>query len=151
VSFSVLQLAIAQNVSVADKLEVATDAFNEAFNAVLEAEKAGANVTSLVTELSNLASLLDIAENAYRIGEQNTVIAAVESVVPLANSLVVSANNAKGIAQDASQAAFWSSITYSVIGIAVFAVVLFIVWCFIKNSYIKGIKNAEPRVISNEA
>jgi hypothetical protein len=48
----------AQKSQAATKLQAANNSFNQAFSAVLDAEKAGANVTSLFNQLNNAANLL---------------------------------------------------------------------------------------------
>jgi hypothetical protein len=58
----------AQTDQTTSKLQVANAAVNQAFNAVLDAEKAGANVTGLLAQLNVAAGILAQAENSYRTG-----------------------------------------------------------------------------------
>ena len=58
----------AQTEQTASKLVAANSAVEQAFNAVLDAENAGANVTSLVVQLNFAANILAQAENTKRAG-----------------------------------------------------------------------------------
>jgi hypothetical protein len=59
----------AQTDQTASKLQAANTAVEETFNAVLDAEKAGANVTGLLAQLNVAAGVLAQAENSFRTGE----------------------------------------------------------------------------------
>ena len=63
--------ATAQIDQTTSKLQVANTAVNQAFSAVLDAEKAGANVTDLLFQLNYAQDVLAKAENSYRIGDLN--------------------------------------------------------------------------------
>jgi hypothetical protein len=56
--------ATAQTDQTTLKLQAANTAVNQAFNATLDAEKAGANVTDLLSQLSYAGSVLASAENS---------------------------------------------------------------------------------------
>ena len=50
------------------KLQEANNAVGQAFNAILDAEKAGANITLLMNQLNNAVNILAQAENSKRAG-----------------------------------------------------------------------------------
>ncbi len=87
--------AIAQTDQAASKLQAANTAVNQAFNAVLDAEAAGANVTDLLAQINTAQGILAQAENSYRTGDTNTASTQADSVLPIAQQVTVDAQNAK--------------------------------------------------------
>jgi len=141
----------AQTDQTALKLQAATNDVNSAFNAVLAAEKAGANVTSLLVQLNAAASDLAQAENSYQAGESNTAGAQADSVLPIAQQVTVSAQHAEQTALVSGQNAFWSTIAFTVIGSFVFVLVLFLVWRWFKGGYMEKLLGSKPEVAENKA
>jgi hypothetical protein len=121
------------------KLQATNTAVGQAFNAVLEAEKAGANVTALSFQLNEAAGVLAQAENSYRTGDFNTASAQADSVLPVIQEVSTSALNAKQTAVVSSRNAIWSSMTYTIIGILIFVLTLFLTWRWFKKRYIKNL------------
>ena len=138
----------AQTDQTASKLQVANNAIEQAFNVVLDAEKAGANVTSLLVQLNDAAGILAQAENSYRTGDNDTAIAQADSVLPIAQEVTTAAQNAKQTALVSSQNAFWSTIAFTVIGAFVLVLALFLVWRWFKVRYINNVYQAKPEVNS---
>ena len=130
------------------KLQAANDAMDGAFNAVLDAEKAGANVTELLTQLNTAEGDLAQAENSYRTGDSNTAAAQADNVLPIAQEVTTAAQDAKQTALVSGQNAFWSTIAFTVIAGFVFVLALFRVWRRFKQSYIKSLPDAKPEVSS---
>ncbi len=138
----------AQTDQTASKLQAANTAIDGAFNAVLDAEKAGANVTGLLAQLNVAEGELAQAENSYRTGDSSTAAAQAASVLPIAQEVTTAAQEAKQTALVSGQNAFWSTIALTVIGAFVFVLVLFLVWRWFKRTYIKGLSEAKPEVNS---
>ena len=61
-----MNTALAQTSQADSKLQEANASVNQAFNSVLDAEKAGANVTDILVQLNAAAGTLAKAENSYR-------------------------------------------------------------------------------------
>jgi hypothetical protein len=141
------QQATAQTDQTASKLQAADTAVNQAFNAILGAEKSGANITQILTQLNVAYGLLDQAENAYRTGDSNTAASQADLVIPIAQEVTQAAQKAKQGATIFSQDAFWSLIAFTVIGVAVFLTALLVFWRWLKRRYIKGLSTAKPEVI----
>ncbi len=129
-------------------LQAANLAVSNAFSAVLDAEKAGANVTDLIAQLNNASGILAGAENSYRSGDSNTAAAQADSVLPIAQQVTVAAQNAKQTATVSGQNAFWSTIAFTVIGSIVFVLALFLVWRWFKRRYTNNLSQAKPEVNS---
>ena len=138
----------AQTDQTASKPQAANAAVEQAFNAVLDAEKAGANVTGLLAQLNVAAGVLAQAENSYRTGDSNTAAAQADSVLPIAQEVTNSAQDAKQTALVSGQNAFWFTIAFTEIGAFVFVLVLFLVWRRFKRSYINSLSEAKPEVNS---
>jgi CHASE3 domain sensor protein len=136
----------AQTDQTSSKLQAANIAVDQAFNAVLDAETVGANVTNLMSPLNNAAGILAQAENTYRTGNSNTAAAQADSVIPIANQVATLAYDARQTALVSSQNTFWYTIAFTVIGIFIFVLALFFVWRWFKRSYISNLYKAKPEV-----
>ncbi len=138
----------AQTDQSSSKLQAANTAVALAFNAVLAAEKAGANVTNLIAQLNTAAGILAQAENSYRTGDYNATAAQADSVLPIAQEVTSVAQNAKQKALVSSQNAFWQMMAFTAIGASVFLLVLFSIWRRFKQGYIKSFSGSKP-VVNN--
>ena len=94
VSLSVNRVA-AQTSQAQSKLQAADSAVNQAFNAVLNAEKAGANVTGLDNQLSVAANWLAEAQVAYRAGDFNSTVVKADIAASAAQGVKVLAQSAE--------------------------------------------------------
>ena len=145
-SFLTMHSVVGQTNSADSKMQAANDAVNKAFNDVLAAEKAGANVTSLLVQLNGADGLLAQAEVALRSGDSATAIAKAESTIPIAqqvSSLAANEESNTGVAHGISS---WFLIEFSVIGSVVFVLVLFLAWGRLKNNYVKKLSDAKPEL-----
>ena len=137
---------VAQADSVESKLQAANTAVAQAFNAVLDAETAGTNVTDLLSQLNYAAGILAQAENSYRTGDLSTAAAQADNILPIAQEVTTLAQDAKQTAIVSSQNAFWSTIALTVIGAFMFVLALFLVWRWFKQRYINSLYEAKPEV-----
>jgi len=142
--------AIAQTDQAASKLQAANTAVNQAFNAVVDAEAAGANVTDLLAQLNIAEGILAQAENSYRTGDTNAASTQADSVLPIAQKVTLDAQSAKQTAIVSTQNANLSTIALTIIGIFAFILVLFLVWRLFKRRYIKNLSEAKPEVVNTE-
>ena len=145
-----VQQATAQTDQTISKLQAANQAVNQAFNAVLDAEKAGANVTGLMAQINSAQDILAKAENSYRTGDTNNSVAQADSVLPIAQQVTLDAQNAKQNAIISTQNAFWSTIALTIVGIIVLVLVLFLIWRRFKRNYVERLSEAKPELVSNE-
>ena len=149
--FCVSHPVIAQADQAYTKIQAATDSLNQAFIALSDAEKAGANITSLLNLWNGAAGRLSQAENAYRAGDMNAAGENADAVLPIALLITEAAQNAQENALASSQTVFWSTLVLTVVGASVLVVALFVVWRLIKRSYINRLSDAKPEVVSDEA
>lgn len=136
----------AQTDQTTSKLQVANTRVNQAFSAVLDAEKAGANIADLLVQLNVAQGILAQAENSNRIGDINATANHADSVIPLAQQVTAAAQSAKQTALTSNQNAFYSTIALTIIGAFVFVLVFLLVWHRFKRKYIKNLSEAKPEV-----
>ena len=141
-----MRCVFAQTDQIASYLQADNAAVNQAFNAVLDAEKAGANVTSLLSQLNDVEGNLAMAENSYRSGNYSAAATQADKVLPLAQQITTAAQNAKQTAAVSAQNSFWSTVAFSVIGVFVFVLVLFLIWRWFKRRYINNLSQLKPEV-----
>jgi len=138
----------AQTDQTAPKLPTANSAVEQAFSAVLDAEKAGANVTGMIGQLNDAAGVLAEAENNYRAGYPVVAESQADSVLQIAHQVTAYAQDAKQTALVSSQNAFWQTIAFTAIGASIFVLALSLVWRWFKRHYINSLSEAKPEVVS---
>lgn len=120
-----------------------------AFEAVLEAERAGANVSVLVEKLNEAGRFLAEAENALRGGNFSEAVSEAGRCSLAAEGIVGEALSLKSLALVQSQRAFRLNLAISVVTSSVFIVVLFFVWRWFKGFYVKKLLRMKPEVVSD--
>jgi hypothetical protein len=135
----------------ASKLQEANSAIEQSFNAVLDAEKAGANITNQLTLLNSAASILTQAENSYRVGDKNIAEDNLDTLFSIVEQVTADAQTKREVASTSAQAKLWSTTIYTVIAVTVFVLALFLVWRVLKRSYVKNLSNTKPEVPINES
>ena len=138
----------AQTDQTASQLQAAKTAVNQAFNAVSDAEKAGADITGLLSQLSYADNVLATAENSYRNGDLTKAGIQADSVLPMAQQITTSAQTAKQTATVNTQNALYTTVASTVIGSIVFLVVLFVVWRLFKRYYVNNLSESKPELVN---
>ena len=139
----------AQLDSTASTLQAANSVVGEAFNAVLEAEKVGGNVTQLLVRLDTAGTLLADAQNDYNSGNTANVTSLVDNALQIANKVNADALNLRNVSLVESQNSFWLTLIFSVIGAIVFGGSLLFVWRRFKRSYTMKLLSSKPEVVDN--
>jgi hypothetical protein len=129
----------------------ADHAVGVAFNATLDAESAGANVSDLIAELNEAAGLLNEAEVALNSGNLSEASSMAGQCFGIAENIKGEADALKASALDEAQSAFWMPLTFSVVSIASFLLLLLLVWRRFKRRYTRKVLGTKPEVASNEA
>ena len=130
-------------------IETADLSINQAFISVLAAEKAGGNVTQLLTELNTAGELLAEAENAYRSGNLANVASKAENARQIADQVNSDALTLRDVSLVESQNNFWMTLAFSVVSVVVFGIVLLLVWRRFKRGYIKKLFALKPEVVED--
>lgn len=126
-------------------------AVRQAFQATLNAERAGANVSGLMLRLNEAGVILGEAEIAFGNGDSSGAAGNASLCIGIAGSVKSDADVLKASALDEAQAVFQTSLIVSVVGIATFVVVLVLVWRWFKRGYVRKTLGLKPEVVSDEA
>jgi hypothetical protein len=129
------------------KLQAANAAVEQTFKAVLDAEKAGANVNDLLDQLNYAAGVLAKADNSYRAGDFNKAAVQADNVLSIIQKVTDSAQNSKQTSLVSGQNSFWFITAFTIIGVFAFVLVLFLVWRRLKRIYTKSLSEAKLEVI----
>jgi hypothetical protein len=121
-------------------------ALKRAFVAVSDAEAAGANVSGLLAELDVAGRNLTEAEMVYAAGNVSDAASRADQCVALADAVAGEALNLKGQAVENGRTASWHAVTFSLVGIFTFLVVLVLVWVLFRRSYSGRMLSAKPEV-----
>jgi hypothetical protein len=122
-----------------------------AFNATLDAERAGANVSGLILRLNEAGEILTEAEMALGNGNSSEAAGKAGQCIGIAESVRSDADVLKASALDGARTVFWASLTFSVVGIVVFVVVLEFVWRRFKRGHVRKMLGMKPEVAADEA
>jgi hypothetical protein len=142
------QYVLAQN-ETSTQLQAANDAVDQAYANVLKAEKAGGNVTELISRLNVAGSLVASAENSVRIGSASNVDSNAETARQIADQVAQDANALANKSLTESRNSLWVALIFSVIGVIVFLVALTFVWRRFKRQYLKKFLSMKPEVVNS--
>jgi len=127
-------------------IQAANSSINQAFQNVLAAEKDGANVTRLLTNLNNAGELLTKAENAYHMGDLNSTSSNANNALLIATEVNTAALTLKNTSAIQSQNNFRYTIIFSASAASIYVVILFIVWRRFRQGYNKKLLSLKPEV-----
>jgi len=127
----------------------ANSSINEAFSSVLAAEKAGGNVTQLLSELNSAGDFLANAENQYRTGDLTNATSQANMATSIAIEVNREALALKSSAAVESARSFWLTIIFSGVGAFILLFASFIAWRLFKRSYMKKVLFSKPEVVEN--
>ena len=126
-------------------------AMTVAYEAVLEAERAGANVTSLLSKLNEGAEALSEAHMSNRVGNFDDVTYFANLCYDLVASIEAEANMLRDAAVvERPQRLFLTSLSSAVAAVCILFGGFF-GWRFFKNRYYQRISQMKPEVVNNEA
>ena len=135
------------HVEAASSLDNAEALVCQAFETVLKAEEAGANVSILIADLNEAGALLAEAEILRRNGNVNEAADLADQAVVIANNVEREALELKNLASVNWQNVFWLSSVCSLVGGSVFLTVLFFVWRWFRRVYLRKLFRMKPEVV----
>jgi hypothetical protein len=144
-------IATASAVSESEATSVANDAdkaVTAAYIAVLNAEEAGANVSSLLVQLDEAGGFLSRAQMAYRSGDFDEAFSFANLAKNIGEEVRDEADGAKIVASAESQQRLWFAVTGSVVGTVLIAVGSFLGWRIFKRRYCERVLKMKPEVVS---
>jgi hypothetical protein len=128
------------------KLQLAESAVGQAFDAVLDAEKTGANVTDHLAQLNMVENILALAEISYRTGDFNAASSQADRVFPIAKGVTISAQDVKQTALVSSKNTYWFTNAITATGLFAFVLLMLLFWRRFKHRYIDRLSEATPEV-----
>lgn len=131
------------------KISAANTGITQAFKAILEAEKAGANVSGLIARLDGAGGLLAEADTDFRNGNASQADVEADKAIIIANNVTGEAASLKNSAIVESQRIFWLTLGFSAGGSLASAVALILVWRWFRRRYVRKMFGMKPRVVSN--
>jgi len=141
-----LPLFVSADDGASSAISEANDALRRAFEAVLEAERVGANVSGLIVKLNEVGGLLAEAEIAYKNGNFSEAVSKAKECSGLADGVMDEALTLKGKALAMGQNIFWQNLSITLVESAVFLIFLFFVWDWFKRFYSKKLMKMKPEV-----
>jgi hypothetical protein len=130
----------------ASKVSEAENAMKIAFKSVWEAEKIGANVSTLLSDLKIAEEFLAEAEIVYANGDLNATISKADQCRAIASSVQNDATALNNLASVSLWRSFWLTLTFSSVGAIVFVIFLFLIWSRFKRLYFKKMMKMKPEV-----
>lgn len=129
----------------------AEGALRQAFAVVLDAESAGANISGLILRLNEAGTVLGEAEIALGNGNSSEAANEAGQCVGIADGVKNDAVALKASTLDEARTTSRTYLAFSVAGVAVFAVVLSVVWRRFRRGYVGRELGARPEVVSSES
>jgi thiamine monophosphate synthase len=130
-------------------LQAANSAVGQAFNSVLEAEKAGGNITQLLAKLNTAGELLAEAQNIYNSDSRGNVLSIVENAIQIANQVNSDAVTLSGNSLIESQNNIKFTLIFSIFGATIFTLSLVLIWRRFRHSHVMKVLGRKPEVVEN--
>ena len=132
-------------------LSNAEEAVFSAFQTVLKAEEAGANVSGLLVQLDDAGEFLVEAHAAYRVGDVDEVVRSAGLCSEIAGNVKSQADDLWVKAYGSSVMGLWLALVGSVVGVVVVGLGSFWGWRFFKRRYYRRVLGLKPEVNSDES
>jgi nucleoside recognition membrane protein YjiH len=118
---------------------------------MLEAEKGGANVTSLTEQLNVAAANLTLAYNRLQQQDYNGTVALAEGCRQTTDNVVTQASVLRGLASTAVPLALWTTVLAWVCSIGMIIFVTAFSWRLFKRRYYRRILTMKLEVVPDES
>jgi len=132
------------------EIDLSEEALGSAFVSVLEAERAGGDVSELIVSLNIALEWYSEAETAFRSGEYDSAVLLAEKVVEASNMISDASASLRGIGVNLEEIAFTNQLLLS-FGVICFAVLFgFLGWRRFKGYYVRMVMGLRPEVAADE-
>jgi len=128
----------------------AEDNVSSAYQAVRDAEGAGANISGLLTKLNEAGKLLAKANISCRAGNFENATLFADASTEIANSIKIEAYRTRDLALYQELLRFQYTLTASILSIVAILFISFTTWRFFKRYYCKRILKLKPEMSSGE-
>lgn len=133
---------------VASEIERAEGVMVSAYEAVLEAERAGANVSDLLAQLNDGAGSLPQARVLYRAGDFDGAVRLANLCGEVGEYVRKDAYRLRDLAVKEADERFRWTLIGSIVGVGVIVCVAFVGWRAFKRRYYRRILGMRPGVVS---
>lgn len=147
-SLSVPWVSASNGDAVTLELAEAEEALALAYNAVSEAEEAGADVSGLLAELNLGGEYLTEAYTYVRLGDSESASRSADLCVEAAGAVEGEAVLLRDEAMRLERADFLARVFDSTVGVAIVVICGFVLWRVFKQSYRKRVLGLRPEVIT---
>jgi len=127
----------------------ADNVLKQAYAVVLDAEMAGANVSSLIARLNEAGGFLAEADMAYRNKDYVRASGKAKECVTKANGVFADASGLRVSALVDARRRFLNMLMLSITSAVVFVVGLVLVWIWFRRSYLRRLLKMKPEVVSD--
>ena len=132
-------------------IELAEDSLKYAYLSVLEAERAGGDVSELVARLNAALEYMSGAERAFGSGEYDSAVILAGRVVEASDVIMDDAVGLRGVAELQGEISFRNRLVLS-FGVVCFTVVFgFLGWRRFKGYYVGRMMGLRPEVVVDES
>jgi hypothetical protein len=131
-------------------IQSAENAVSSAYDSVLEAESAAANVTQLILDLNEAVTYLSSAENLFRNGDPDDVFELTSRSIEIANIVKNKAAVLRSSALAERDFVSKASFIGSVAGVCVFLAFMLLFWGWFKRHYVRRLLDMKPEVAENK-
>jgi len=129
----------------------AEDVVASAYEAVLEAERAGANVSGLLARLNQAGEFLAGAWVAFRLGDFEEAARSASLCSEISESVKNEAGEMRVEAYGLRVKGFWLTMTGSLVGVVAVVFGSFVGWRVFKRRYYMRVSRMKPEVSSGES
>lgn len=143
--------SVSQTDAANSAIEQANSALSSSFLVVLDAERAGANVSSLRRDLNVAVDLFSQAKVLLANGNPAGAVQAANLSSETAKNVRDSASSLEALALANNQFSFRASLITSTVAVAAFLLCLLLFWRMLRRRYVKGIRKLRPEVVVSDA
>lgn len=132
-------------------VEGADSALRQAFLAVLEAERAGVNVSGLLVKLDSAGRFLAEAQICYRNGDFGGAVYNANLSAQSVEGLVEEAEQLKALATTEYRQRSFQTVATSSLAVVVIVLGFFVGWLLFKQRYFEEVLKMKPEVVKGES
>jgi hypothetical protein len=132
-------------------IERAENALVSAYQAVLEAERVGANTAALLARMNDAAELLAKAQVAFRLGDFDEAVSSADLCYEIGENVKSEADELQFKAYGLKVMDSWLTMTGSVVGVVAVGFGSFWGWRVFKRRYVRRVLKMKPEVAKDES
>ncbi len=132
-------------------IEIADNALVSAYQAILETERAGADVSNLLVQLNDAGDILAKAHIAYTLKDFEDATSFANACYYIIEDVKSQTNELRDMSHKSRIVGFWLTITGSLVGVVAVVFGAFWSWRVFKRRYIRQIPKMKVEVAQSES